>query len=163
VGTNSALAPADRPTRAARWGVSAVAAVYVAYLALLITCDLWRVSPLGFVPRFESGAVAIDRVDAGSSAAARGLRAGDVIARANGRRMEGPADWQRLRVHLDPPRPLDLEIARAEGTLAVSLPPSTGRASASTRIPRQPASWPASSAGRRARARTRWPATSSPA
>jgi hypothetical protein len=36
-----------------------------------------------------------------------------VIARANGRRMEGPADWQRLRVHLDPPRPLDLEIARA--------------------------------------------------
>jgi len=126
VGTNSALAPADRPTRAARWGVSAVAAVYVAYLALLITCDLWRVSPLGFVPRFESGAVAIDRVDAGSSAADRGLRAGDVIARANGRRMEGPADWQRLRVHLDPPRPLDLEIARAEGTLAVSLPLRSG-------------------------------------
>jgi outer membrane lipase/esterase len=35
-GTNTALAPADRPARATRWGVSAVAAVYVAYLALLI-------------------------------------------------------------------------------------------------------------------------------
>jgi S1-C subfamily serine protease len=55
-----------------------------------------------------------------------GLRSGDVIARANGRSMEGPADWQRLRVHLDPSRPLDLEIARTEGTLAVSLPRRSG-------------------------------------
>ena len=44
-----------RASRALRWSVAVVAVAYVGYLALLVTCDLRRVAPLGFIPVFEPG------------------------------------------------------------------------------------------------------------
>ena len=41
---------------AVRWGIAVGAVAYVGYLGLLITCDLRRVEPLGFVPQFQAGA-----------------------------------------------------------------------------------------------------------
>jgi len=119
------VAPA-RASAMARWGVAVAAVVYIAYLALLITCDLRRVVPLGFVPRFDGGGVTIDRIEPDSIAARHGLRPGDRLTRANGQVLDGPADWQRVRVHLDPSRPLQLQIARADLRLGVSLPLRSG-------------------------------------
>jgi eukaryotic-like serine/threonine-protein kinase len=111
-----------RATPLGRFAVVLTGATYVAYLALLITCDLLRIAPLGFAPRFSSDAVTIERVDPGSPAARSGLLTGDRIVRANGQVLEGPADWQRVRVRLDPSRPLDLELRRGQMSVAISLP-----------------------------------------
>ena len=116
----------ERGAGAIRNGLALAAAAYVAYLALLIACDLLRVAPLGFTPRFESAAVTIERVDPDSAAARSGLLAGDRITRANGQILERHADWQRVRVRLDPSRPLDLELLRGERRLTVSLPLRSG-------------------------------------
>ena len=53
---------AVRASVAARWGVGVAALASIACLTLLVTCDLRRVAPLGFVPRFDGSAVTIDRV-----------------------------------------------------------------------------------------------------
>jgi hypothetical protein len=110
-----------RASTAVRWGVAVVAVAYIGYLALLVTCDLLRVAPLGFVPLFEPGAVIIADVQPDSIGARAGLQAGDRIRRANGQVLEGSADWQRVRVHLDPSKPLELEIERTRRSSTVSL------------------------------------------
>ncbi len=100
---------------------AAVGLAYVGYLALLITCDLWKVAPIGFVPIFDDAGVIVGQLQSGSIGARAGLRAGDRLRRANGQILEGQADWQRVRVHLDPSKPLNLEVERNGGTLALSL------------------------------------------
>ena len=109
-----------RPPRSVRWGIAVVAVAYTGYLALLVTCDLRRIAPLGFVPVFKPGAIFAD-VKPDSIAARGGLHAGDRITRANGQFLEGPADWQRVRVYLDPSKPLQLEIDRSGRSTTVSL------------------------------------------
>jgi S1-C subfamily serine protease len=84
-----------------------VAVAYVGYLALLITCDLLRVEPLGFVPVFADSRVTVESVQPGSVAARQGLRPNDRLIRANGQILSGRVDWQRVRVQLDPSRPLE--------------------------------------------------------
>jgi S1-C subfamily serine protease len=96
-----------------------VAVAYVGYLALLVTCDLRRVAPLGFIPLFESRGVIVGQLQADSIGARAGLQAGDRIRQANGQVLEGSGDWERVRVHLDPSKPLDLEIERAGRSSAV--------------------------------------------
>ncbi len=96
-------------------------AAYVAYLALLITCDLRRVAALGFVPHFSQGTVTTESVDPESIADRDGLLAGDRIVRANGQVLEQAADWHRVRVHLDPSKPLALDILRAGRPVSLSL------------------------------------------
>lgn len=116
-----------RLLRAAWIGVAA--AGYVGYLALLITCDLLRVPPRGFVPRFADDRVTVSSLVPGSVAAAAGLVHGDRILRANGQTLEGFADWQRVAVHIDPARPLVLDVER-DGrllTTVLSLPASPAR------------------------------------
>jgi serine/threonine-protein kinase len=88
---------------------------------LLITCDLRRVEPLGFVPRFESSQVRVANLQPASIAARAGLQEGDPILRANGQVLEGRVDWQRVRAHLDPARPLALDIDRAGRSSTVVL------------------------------------------
>ena len=95
--------------------------LYAGYLALLITCDLWRVAPIGFVPVFETRGVIVDQLQADSIGARAGVLAGDVLRRANGQVLQGSADWQRVRVHLDPSKPLNLEIERHGESLVASL------------------------------------------
>jgi hypothetical protein len=109
----------SRLVRAAWIGLAA--ATYIAYLALLITCDVLRVPPRGFVPRFEDGRVTVSSVVPGSVAAQVGLEEGDRILGANGQTLAGLADWQRVGVHLDPSRPLILEIERRGRLLTAVL------------------------------------------
>lgn len=104
-----------------RAAIAVVGAAYIGYLALLVTCDLLRVAPFGFVPLFEASGVVIARLQPDSIGARAGLQAGDRLRRANGQSLEGPDDWQRVRVHLDPSKPLDLEIERAGQPVIVSL------------------------------------------
>jgi hypothetical protein len=40
----------------------------------------------------------------------------DLVKRANGQILEGGADWQRVRTHLNPSKPLELVIERAGRT-----------------------------------------------
>ena len=108
-GTGSGTAGSSRLVRI---GIALAGAVYLAYLALLITCDVLRVAPLGFVPRFDRGRVTIRNVDPGSAAARAGLLEGDRLVRINGQLLETQADWQRVGVHFDPSRPLIVELDR---------------------------------------------------
>ena len=97
------------------------AAVYVVYLALLITCDILRVAPLGFVPHFERGRVTVHNLIPGSAAAQAGLREGDRIVRVDGQVLETPADWQRVGVHFDPSRPMVVEVDRDGARVGAQL------------------------------------------
>jgi serine/threonine-protein kinase len=60
-------------------------------------------------------------VEPDSIAARGGLQTGDRVRRANGQVLEGSADWQRVRVHLDPSKPLQLEIERMGRSSTVNL------------------------------------------
>ena len=74
-------------TRARLWRttwITAIAAVYVAYLGLLITCDFLSVTIAGFIPRFENGLVTVSSLLPQSLEARAGLESGDRIVRANG-------------------------------------------------------------------------------
>ncbi|CAN5834331.1 hypothetical protein BH24ACI4_BH24ACI4_17860 [soil metagenome] len=104
-----------------RYGLAVAAVAYVGYLALLVTCDLLRVAPLGFVPRYQGGEVTLAQLQPFSIAHRAGLRPGDRIRQANGQTLERGADWQRVRVHLDPSKPLTLEIQRGEQVFGVDL------------------------------------------
>jgi eukaryotic-like serine/threonine-protein kinase len=95
-----------------RIGIAIAAAVYVVYLALLITCDVLKIAPPGFVPRFERGRVTVSNVVPGSNAARAGLLDGDRILRIDGQVLETPADWQRVGVHVVPSRPMAVELDR---------------------------------------------------
>ena len=64
---------------------------------MLVTCDLRRIAPLGFVPVFKPGAIFIADVQSDSIAARGGLYADDRILRANGQVLEGRTDWERVR------------------------------------------------------------------
>lgn len=102
-----------RKSRVARSAWLALAtAAYIAYLALLITCDLLSASPRGFVPRFGGGAMTVTSVVPESRAAQSGLADGDRILRANGQTLRRFSDWQRVAMHFDPSQPLILEIDR---------------------------------------------------
>lgn len=120
-------APAGRlPSWTIRWSLALAAIAYVGYLALLITCDLLRVEPLGFVPVFADSRVTIESVQPGSIAARQGLRPNDRLVRANGQTLSGRVDWQRVRVQLDPTRPMEIEIERGGHRSTVRLPLSAG-------------------------------------
>jgi hypothetical protein len=109
-----------------RAAIALAAAAHVLYLSLLITCDILKIGPRGFVPRFEAGRVTVSNVEAGSVAAGLGLRDGDRITEANGQILHDATDWQRVSVHLDPSRPLLLEIDRHGQPVTVALPLSAG-------------------------------------
>jgi serine/threonine-protein kinase len=100
--------------RLVRTGIALAGAVYVVYLGLLITCDVLRVAPLGFVPRFERDRVTVTvrSLAPGSTAAQAGLLEGDRILRVNGQILETQADWQRVGVYFDPSRPMVVELDR---------------------------------------------------
>ena len=109
------------------WGIALVAAAHVGYLALLLTCDLLRIAPLGFVPQFEPGSMIVGDVQPGSPASGADLRVGDRVARANGQAIEGRMDWQRVRVNLDPAAPLELQVERAGHSTTLRLPLASER------------------------------------
>ena len=104
-----------------RAGIVIGAAAYTGYLALLITCDLRRVESLGFSPAFASGTVRVAHLDSASSGARAGLANGDRLLRANRQILEGPVDWQRVRAHLDPAVPFELDIERGATTSTVTM------------------------------------------
>ena len=95
-----------------RTAIALAGAVYVVYLGLLITCDVLRVAPLGFVPRFERGRVTVRDLAPGSTAAQAGLRQGDRIVRVDSQVLATQADWQRVGVYFDPSRPMVVELDR---------------------------------------------------
>jgi hypothetical protein len=109
-----------------KWLLVLVAAAYVGYLGLLITCDALRVEPHGIVPEFRSDAVLVQGVEAGSAAERTGLLPHDQLLRVNGQELLGAVDWQWLRVHLDPARPLEVEMKRRGRAMHVSIPLSAG-------------------------------------
>jgi hypothetical protein len=94
---------------------------YIVYLGLLVTCDVRRVASFGFVPVFHDGAVTVDRLEPGSRGARAGLVEGDRLHRVNGQILEGPSDWQRVRLHLDPSRPIQFDVDRGGRLLAVHV------------------------------------------
>ena len=106
--------------------IGVIAAAQLLYLSLLITCDLLRIAPRGFVPRFDEGRVTVSEVEPGSIAAAAGLVNGDRIRRANGQPLSGYADWQRVNLQFDPSRPLVLDLERGGVAKTANLPLATG-------------------------------------
>ena len=119
--------PSDgRASPVVGWSLALAAFAHVAYLALLITCDALRVVPFGFVPHFDGHLVTVEQVQPATLAARAGLRPHDRLRRANGQVLEGRVDWQRMRVQLDPSRPLELDIERDGRPLTLRLPLSAG-------------------------------------
>ncbi|WP_157899729.1 protein kinase domain-containing protein [Luteitalea pratensis] len=82
--------------------------------------------PFGFVPHFDGRQVTVEQVQPATLAARGGLRPHDRLRRANGQVLEGRVDWQRMRVQLDPSRPLELDIERDGHPLKLRLPLSAG-------------------------------------
>ena len=109
-----------------RTGIALVGAVYVVYLGLLITCDVLRVAPLGFVPRFERGRVTVRNLAPGSTAAQAGLLEGDRIVGVDGQVLETQTDWHRVGVYLDPSRPMVVELDRNGARVRAELKLSAG-------------------------------------
>src|SRR5215207_1884617 len=108
------------------WCVAVVAVAYIAYAGLLLSADLLRVAPVGFVSHFDATGMTADGVLAGSPAARAGLRTGDHILRVNAQAIQRRLDWQRAGVHIDPSHPLDLVIDRAGVMSTVSVPLTAG-------------------------------------
>ena len=109
-----------------RAGIAVAAAAHLFYLSLLLTCDLLRVAPRGFVPQFESGRVTVSNLDPGSLAARAGIRNGDRIVSANGQTLVGHTDWQRATVQFDPSRPFVLQVDRNGHRFTAALHLSAG-------------------------------------
>ena len=68
-----------RGSPAVLWALGLAAAAHVAYLGLLLTCDVLRISPLGFVPQFAAGGMVVADVEHRSEAGRAGIRAGDEL------------------------------------------------------------------------------------
>ena len=113
--------PARSPWAPSRMLIAILGFAYVAYLGLLVTCDVRRVASFGFVPVFHDGAVTVDRLEPDSRGARAGLVEGDRLHRINGQILEGPSDWQRVRLHLDPSRPIQFDVDRGGRLLAVNV------------------------------------------
>ena len=87
-------------------------------------------SPEGRIARLRAAvraaAVIVSDLQPDSIGARAGLQAGDRIRRANGQTLKGRTDWQRVRVHLDPSKPLDLERRSTPRSVTVRLPLRAG-------------------------------------
>lgn len=125
--TPSGSEPVGGPAPALiRAGIGVAAAAHLLYLSLLVTCDILRVAPRGFVPQFESGRVTVSNLDPASIAARTGMRNGDRIVTANGQILLGHADWQRMALQFDPSRPFVLQVERDGHRFTAALPLSAG-------------------------------------
>jgi serine/threonine-protein kinase len=109
-----------------RAGIGVAAAAHLLYLSLLLTCDILRVAPRGFVPQFENGRVTVANLDPDSFAARTGVRNGDRIVSANGQVLLGHTDWQRATLQFDPSRPFVLQVERNGSPFTAALPLSAG-------------------------------------
>ena len=109
-----------------RAAIGVAAAAHLLYLSLLLTCDILRVAPRGFVPQFESGTVTVSNLDPDSVAARNGIRNGDRLVSANGQILLGHTDWQRATLQFDPARPFVLQVERNGDRFTASLPLSAG-------------------------------------
>ena len=109
-----------------RFGIGVAAAAHLLYLSLLLTSDIMRVAPRGFVPQFDRGRVTVSNLDPASSAARAGIRDGDRIVSANGQILLGLTDWQRAMLQFDPSRPFVLEVERNGYQFTAALPLSAG-------------------------------------
>ena len=109
-----------------RAAIAVAAAAHLLYLSLLLTCDILRVGPRGFVPQFESGRITVSQLDPDSFAARTGMRHGDRIVSANGQVLVGHTDWQRATLQFDPSRPFVLHVDRDGHRFTATLPISAG-------------------------------------
>ena len=109
-----------------RAGVGVAAAAHLLYLSLLLTCDILRVAPRGFVPQFEAGRATVSNLDPDSFAARSGMRNGDQLVSVNGQILLGHTDWQRATLQFDPSRPLVVEVDRDGQRFTAALPVSAG-------------------------------------
>jgi S1-C subfamily serine protease len=74
------------------------------------------------VPKGEG--LLVKSVDDGSPAAIVGIRAGDVILRADNQPMHSTSDWSK-RLHASKGKPMALVILRNHQPLTVTLQPDT--------------------------------------
>ncbi len=109
-----------------RGGIGVAAAAHLLYLSLLLTCDILRVAPHGFVPQFESARITVSYLDPDSFAARTGMRNGDRIVSANGQVLLDHTDWQRATLQFDPSRPFVLQMDRDGHRFTATLPLSAG-------------------------------------
>jgi eukaryotic-like serine/threonine-protein kinase len=109
-----------------RAGVGIAAAAHLLYLSLLLTCDVLRVAPRGFVPQFEGARATVSSLVPDSFAARSGLRNGDQLVSVNGQTLLGHTDWQRATLQFDPSRPLVVEVDRDGHRFTAALPVSAG-------------------------------------
>ena len=109
-----------------RAGLGVAAAAHLLYLSLLLTCDILRVAPRGFVPQFEGARATVSSLVPDSFAARSGLRNGDQLVSVNGQILLGHTDWQRATLQFDPSRPLVVQVDRDGHRFTAALPLSAG-------------------------------------
>ena len=117
-----------RDRRAAPWWVFVLAVSFFVYFILLVYCDIVRPEDYGYDADFASGRMVLSNIapDADSPALRAGLRAGDVIASADGMIIRNVGDWTIVDENVEFERPIHLTVQRGRETLDRTL--ALGRA-----------------------------------
>ena len=99
------------------------AVTFVPYFVLLVYCDIARPEGLGYRATIISGRMVVSNVGAGpdTPAGRAGLRTGDIIVAADGRRIATFNDWTRVEGNVEYNRPIQLTIQRGSTTFARPL------------------------------------------
>ncbi|MGQ0733887.1 MAG: protein kinase domain-containing protein [Acidobacteriota bacterium] len=113
--------------RLQRVGVPLVAAAYLGYWALLLSCDLFRPAPFG-MGLIDRDHIVIREVVSGGQADKAGLKVGDRIAAVDGHLIRDRMDWMAVEANLTLGQALELTVDSSGAPVRAALVP-------------QPASW----------------------
>src|SRR5207302_3623812 len=113
-----------RSARTIPWWMYLVAASFAAMVLLIPYLTIWGPGDLdGVQATFESGAMRIRAIEAGSPPAEAGLVAGDLVVAVDDLPMRNPRDWAIVEANQDPVLPQRWDIRRGAERLELKIAP----------------------------------------
>ena len=111
----------------APWWMFAVAASYIALLALIPYLVIWGPADLdGLSASFENGAMFVRVVEPETPPARAGLQVGDRVLAIDGRSLRSTHDWAAVPANMEVGRLQRWEVLRGDARLEVEITPARG-------------------------------------